>query len=149
MLVETSLGTFKIRPPSLGGWRRILECLPERDYETLFDALLLLTGAPDDDPQKQRDAETAAGKKLLAILPRLPTAAAVFARECLGPADGAPGLALKESQAEDLTDEDFDRVLEALKDRGILRDLSARLKKRLRGLGMRRTQAAVSESGQS
>lgn len=154
--VETTAGRYKVRRPSLGGWRRILGSLSIEHLNAVVDAVVELNQAPDMPPEEYdpdaedspeipdeaqlaqiRDARAevfrSAGRKLVPVLTEVPIAAAALLRECLAGEDGKPALPADEA-ADLLDDTDLDVVLDGLTETGILKDLADRLKKRLRGL---------------
>ena len=134
MIVETSLGKFKLGRPTLGGYRRILGALPKENYDVIVDIILKVQSADSEQRATSMLLETGRGA-LAGLASRAPTVLAALARECLyDPDSTSKTLALSVERAEMLDDDDAEKVLAALKEIGLWRDLAKRLKKHLGGL---------------
>jgi len=120
--IETDLGEFEVRRPTLAGWVMIFDAVPREDLERLVDVVLAL-------PERITYSQLfAAGKDMLATLPRVPMIAAALCAACL--ADPETGKrALTTEQALQLDDVALDAVLSGLREGGIWEDVKARLKK--------------------
>ena len=121
--VELSIGRYSLAEPTLPSWVRILRCVEEKNAAVLEQIVAKVVAAPDDALEAGASGKAfiaSLALQAMSIISAVPEVGVEIVAGCLRDGDGnvVPAATCEQATATDLM-----KVVQGLKDQGVMSDL--------------------------